>query len=142
MPRQRGAHTYSFIHAITHAHTKYFHTHTRARAHAYTHTVRTSMSKQLHWKNWLLPLYCRLYILRKNHIQCKVKKAHTPTLSANKCKKKKEENKKKTLKIKRIGIQINMTNETKNIYIIMSSIEAFFGLKEHYLEANIHPFTL
>lgn len=29
------------------------------------------------------------------------------------------------------------------IYIlIMSSIEAFFGLKEHYLEANIHPFTL
>lgn len=100
------------------------------------------MSKQLHWKNWLLPLYCRLYILRKNHIQCKVKKAHTPTLSANKCKKKKEENKKKTLKIKRIGIQINMTNETKNIYIIMSSIEAFFGLKEHYLEANIHPFTL
>lgn len=35
-----------------------------------------------------------------------------------------------------------MTNETKNIYIIMSSIEAFFGLKEHYLEANIHPFTL
>lgn len=75
------------------------------------------MSKQLHWKNWLLPLYCRLYILRKNHIQCKVKKAHTPTLSANKCKK----NKKKTLKIKRIGIQINMTNETKNIYIYINN---------------------
>lgn len=44
--------------------------------------------------------------------------------------------------MKRIGIQINMTNETK-IYIIMSLIEAFFfGLKEHYLEANIHLFTL
>lgn len=100
------------------------------------------MSKQLHWKNWLLPLYCRLYILRKNHIQCKVKKAHTPTLSANKCKKKKKRKQKENIKIKRIGIQINMTNETKNIYIIMSSIEAFFGLKEHYLEANIHPFTL
>lgn len=50
------------------------------------------MSKQLHWKNWLLPLYCRLYILRKNHIQCKVKKAHTPTLSATKCKKNYNEN--------------------------------------------------
>lgn len=95
------------------------------------------MSKQLHWKNWLLPLYCRLYILRKNHIQCKVKKAHTPTLSANKCKKKKE-NKKKTLKMKRIGIQINMTNETKNIYIIMSSIEAFF-LSERALPGSKYP---
>lgn len=56
---------------------------------------------------------------------------------------KQKKTKQKKLKIKRIGIQINMTNETKNIYIIMSSIEAFFfGLKEHYLEANIHPFTL
>lgn len=34
-----------------------------------------------------------------------------------------------------------MTNETK-IYNNKLDRSFFFGLKEHYLEANIHPFTL
>lgn len=72
------------------------------------------MSKQLHWKKLAAPSILQIILRKKQHIQCKVKKKlilqHCQQTNAKK--KVKQKNK----MLKRIGIQINMTKETKNTY--------------------------
>lgn len=73
------------------------------------------MSKQLHWKKLAAPSILQIILRKKQHIQCKVKKSSYSNIVSKQMQKKKKV-KQKNKMLKRIGIQINMTNETKNIY--------------------------
>lgn len=72
------------------------------------------MSKQLHWKKLAAPSILQIILRKKQHIQCKVKKSSYSNIVSKQMQKKKVKQKNKMLK--RIGIQINMTKETKNTY--------------------------
>lgn len=75
------------------------------------------MSKQLHWKKLAAPSILQIILRKKQHIQCKVKKSsYSNIVSKQMQKKKKKKVKQKNKMLKRIGIQINMTKETKNTY--------------------------
>lgn len=73
------------------------------------------MSKQLHWKKLAAPSILQIILRKKQHIQCKVKKSSYSNIVSKQMQKKKKV-KQKNKMLKRIGIQINMTKETKNTY--------------------------
>lgn len=73
------------------------------------------MSKQLHWKKLAAPSILQIILRKKQHIQCKVKKSSYSNIVSKQMQKKKKV-KQKNKMLKRIGIKINMTKETKNTY--------------------------